>query len=80
MTQVETRILRILFESELVGIKDFSFQHDIRKELYLDSLSITVLISSIEQEFNTIFEEEVFEDVETLGEVVEILVNDETIL
>lgn len=61
-------------------INNFSFQHDIRKDLYLDSLSITVLISSIEQEFNTIFEDDVFEDVKCLAQVVDILVADETIL
>lgn len=74
--QVETRILKILYDSELADIKDFAFSMDIRKDLNLDSLSITVLISSIEQEFSTIFDEDVYEDCKTLGEVVDILIED----
>lgn len=74
--KVETRILKILYDSELADIRDFAFSMDIRKDLNLDSLSITVLISSIEQEFSTIFDEDVYEDCKTLGEVVDILIED----
>ena len=74
--EVETRILKILYDSELADINDFSFNQDIRKDLNLDSLSITVLISSIEEEFSTIFDEDVYEDCKNLGEVVDILIQD----
>lgn len=47
--QIETRILKLLHESNLVDISDFSFSEDIRKEYYLDSLDITALVSSIEE-------------------------------
>jgi acyl carrier protein len=62
----------------LADIKDFTFLLDIRKDLYFDSLSLTVLITSIEQEFNTIFDDddEVYENISTLGQVVDLLMKD----
>jgi NADH dehydrogenase (ubiquinone) 1 alpha/beta subcomplex 1 len=42
----------------------------------LDSLNITVLLTSIEHEFTTVFEDRVFESVRTLEEIVTLLCRD----
>jgi acyl carrier protein len=69
-----------LHESDLIDIKDFNFGDDIRKKYYLDSLDITVLVSSIEEEFNTIFDPDTYENARSLDIIVEALVNDPTIV
>jgi hypothetical protein len=51
-------------------------QQDLRKDWNMDELSITALISSIEEEFSTIFDIHVYEDVKTLMDVVELLEED----
>ena len=63
-----------------MDISDFSFSEDIRKEYYLDSLDITALVSSIEEEFNTIFDQDTYENARTLDVIVEALAEDDTIV
>lgn len=66
-----------------MDIKDFEFHLDVKKDLYLDSLALTVLFTAIEQEFNTIFDDEddeAFENARNLGQVVEILMKDPAIV
>ena len=65
--QIETRILKVIYDSELIDRLDkFSFDQDMRKDLNLDSLNITVLLTQIEHEFTTVFEDRVFESVKSL--------------
>lgn len=72
--------MKLLYESNLVDINEFRFEDDIRKQYYLDSLDITVLVSSIEEEFNTIFDPDTYENAKTLDIIVEALANDSTIV
>lgn len=74
---METRILRLLHESELVDIRKFSFRMDLAKDLSLDSLSVTALITEIEQEFTTVFEDRVFESVRKLEDLVDLICSDD---
>ena len=77
--EVETRILKRLYDSELVDLNTFNFNKDIRDDLKLDSLNIVVILTEIENEFTTVFEDRVFESVRRLGELVDILVRDEKV-
>ena len=52
---METRILKVVYDCELVDLKNFGFEKDLRAELKLDSLNIVVLLTSIEHEFTTVF-------------------------
>lgn len=61
-------------------MREFRFEDDIRKEYYLDSLDITALISSIEEEFNTIFDPDTYDSARTLDLIVEALLRDPTIV
>lgn len=72
--------MKILHDGGFADLQEFKFQHDLRKDWNMDELSITALISSIEEEFNTIFDIHVYEDVKTLMDVVELLEEDEKIV
>lgn len=75
--KVETRILRILHESELVDIRKFKFNMDFRKDLQIDSLNLTVIMTEIEHEFTTVFEDRIFEGVQRMEELVYLICRDE---
>ena len=49
---------------------------DFKKDLKLDSLERIALITSIESEFNTVFEDRVFDNLNTLDEVIRFLGSD----
>ena len=51
-----------------------------RADLKIDSLNLVALLTSIEHEFTTVFEDNVFEGVKTLDEVVTILMRDPKII
>jgi acyl carrier protein len=70
----------LLYESDLVDLNEFRFEDDIRKEYYIDSLDVTALVSSIEEEFNTIFDPDTYEKARSLDVIVEALMNDENIV
>jgi acyl carrier protein len=74
---VECRILKLLHQSELVDIRKFNFHMDLRKDLGLDSLNITALLTEIEQEFTIVFEDRVFEGVKYLEDLVKLICRDE---
>lgn len=74
--EIETRILKRLHESELVDLRKFKFNQDLRKDLKLDSLNVVVLLTEIEQEFTTVFEDRVFESARNIEELIDILVRD----
>ena len=63
--EIETRILKRLYKSEILDVNKFSFSQDMRSDLKLDSLNIVVLLTEIEHEFTTVFEDRVFESVKT---------------
>lgn len=71
--------MKRLYDGELIDLRKFSFNQDLRKDLKLDSLNIVVLLTEIEHEFTTVFEDRVFESVRNLSELVDILARDEKI-
>ena len=64
--EIETRILKRIYKSELVDLNKFTFSQDLRTDLKLDSLNIVVLLTEIEHEFTTVFEDRVFDSVKNL--------------
>lgn len=58
--------MKVIYDSELVDLKNFAFNKDLRGDLKLDSLNIVVLLTSIEHEFTTVFEDRVFDSVRRL--------------
>ena len=57
-------------------MKDVDFKADLRGDLRVDSLNMVALLTSIEHEFTTVFEDNFFEGVKTLDEVVTVLSRD----
>lgn len=62
-----------------INIKTFKWT-DSFKDLGLDSLETTALLTSIEAEFNTVFEDRVFENFKNLDEVIVMLQSDHNTL
>lgn len=61
-------------------MKKVRFEADLRRDLQLDSLNLVALLTSIEHEFTTVFEDNVFEGIRSLNEVVTLLMRDPKII
>ena len=79
-TQIETRIMRIVRDLEIINLRELRFDADLRSDLKIDSLNLVALLTSIEHEFTTVFEDNVFEGIANLNEVVTILMRDPKII
>ena len=66
-----------MYDSGEIELQKFKFNQDLRKDLRLDELQITALVTSIEAEFTIVFEDRVFEGVSRLEELVELIKLDE---
>jgi NADH dehydrogenase (ubiquinone) 1 alpha/beta subcomplex 1 len=49
-----------LRDLEIVELRSVKFDADLRRDLKIDSLNIVALLTSIEHEFTTVFEDNVF--------------------
>ena len=74
-SEVITRIMAVLHRFNLYNLETFEWSRPLSAQ-GLDSLEATALITSIEEEFHTIFEDRVFENFDTLQQVKEHLVLD----
>jgi len=72
--------LRLFRDLEIINLKDVKFDADLRKDLKIDSLNLVALLTSIEHEFTTVFQDNVFEGISNLNEVVTILMKDPKII
>ena len=66
--EIEARIYNVVREFKKIQFKDFNMSHSFDK-LGLDSLETIALITSIEKEFNIVFEETIFDNFESLEDV-----------
>ena len=53
--EVEARIMKILSYFENINLKSFKWTDNFEKDLKMDSLDQTVLLTSVEEEFNIVF-------------------------
>ena len=67
-SEVITRIMHVLHRYNIYNLETFDWKKSF-SEQGVDSLEATALITSIEQEFNTIFEDRVFENFENLDQI-----------
>ena len=74
--EIEARIMKILSYFEKVNLKSFKWTDDFEKDLMMDSLDQTVLLTSVEEEFNVVFEDRVFDNFKNLEDVVKYLTSD----
>ena len=74
-TEVITRIMHVLHRFHMYDLEKFDWKRPFGDQ-GVDSLEATALLTTIEDEFHTIFEDRVFENFENLNQVKEHLVLD----
>lgn len=78
-TEIEARIYNILRQFDFIELEKVSLDADYEKDLGLDSLDWTALLTSIEYEFHTVFVDSMYSHWRTLNEVINQLENDDLI-
>lgn len=69
-SKIEARILKVCSNFEKINLKSLNWHGDIQKDLGLDSLERVALITSIEHEFTTVWEDRKFDNFRTLEQIV----------
>ena len=67
-TEVDTRIMWVLHKFKLFDLQKFDWYMSF-EQLGIDSLESTAIITSIEHEFSTIFEDKVFDNFDNFHQV-----------
>lgn len=78
--EVKTRVIHVLRHFEKVNLKQLDWNAHLEDGLKLDSLDRVALLTSIETEFNTVFEDNVFDHMNTLNQVVHHLTSDRCVV
>lgn len=78
--EVEARIMKILSYFEKVNLKSFKWTDSFEKDLKMDSLDQTILLTSVETEFNIVFEDRVFDNLKNLEEVIRYILGDSMVI
>ena len=75
-TEIHARVYNLLRQFDFKPLEEIDFDGDYEKDLGLDSLEWTALITSIEHEFHTVFEDTLYEHLRTINDFVELLEKD----
>ena len=78
--QIENRLMKCLFRTDLVDLEDFQFTDDMRNDHNLNDLDLTELSASLEEEFSTLLDQDFFQETVTFKDVVEALMGDDSLL
>ena len=70
VTEVHSRISKVLHAFRIFDLHTLDWDADFSK-LGIDSFEVTAILTSIEHEFHTVFEDRVFENMHSLNEVKE---------
>lgn len=76
--EVNVRFLKVLKSFEKIDVKSVNWEGDLIQELGLDNLEKIALIASIEHEFTAIFEDRVFDNLNTLNDIKKPLLKDDS--
>ena len=74
-SEVVTRIMHVLHTFQLYDLKTLDWQKNFDDQ-GIDSLEMTAVVTSIEHEFHTIFEDHVFDSFVNFNQIKQHLVND----
>jgi len=66
----------LLRQFNFKDLEETDFTADYEKDLKLDSLEWTALLTSIEHEFHTVFEDRLYEHFRTISEFINLLEKD----
>ena len=75
-TEIHARIYNLLRQFDFKPLEEIEFDGDYEKDLGLDSLEWTALITSIEHEFHTVFEDTLYEHLRTINDFVALIEKD----
>jgi len=75
-TEIQARIYNVLRMLDLKSLDEIDFDADYEKDLGFDSLEWTAIVTSIEHEFHTVFEDSFYEHHRTINDFVKIIEND----
>jgi acyl carrier protein len=75
-TEIQARIYNVLRQFDFKALEEIDFDMDYEKELGLDSLEWTALVTSIEHEFHTAFEDTLYEHFRTINDFVNLIEKD----
>lgn len=75
LTEVQTRMSFVLHQFRILDLHSLDWDASF-EQLGLDSLETTAILTSIEHEFHTVFEDRVFENFTSLGEVQRFIATD----
>jgi len=78
--EIEARMMKILSYFEKVNLKTFKWTDDFSKDMKMDSLDQTVLLTSVEEEFNMVFEDRVFDNLKNLEDVIRYILSDSMVI
>jgi acyl carrier protein len=75
-TEIQARIYNLLRQFDFKPLEEIDFDGDYEKDLGLDSLEWTALVTSIEHEFNTAFEDTLYDHFRTINDFVKLIEKD----
>ena len=75
-TEIHARIYNLLRQFDFMPLDQVDFDGDYEKDLGLDSLEWTAMVTSIEHEFHTVFEDTLFDHFRTINDFVSVLEKD----
>ena len=78
--EIKTRIFHVLKHFEGVDLRKIDWKTSILGGLKLDEFERIALLTSIEQEFNTVFEDNVFDNLKSLDDIVSYLATDRYVI
>ncbi|CAG9310117.1 unnamed protein product [Blepharisma stoltei] len=78
--QIKTRIIHILRHFEKVDLRNLNWDANILDGLKLDEFERVALLTSIEHEFETVIEDNVFDSMKTLNDAVKYISTDRYVL
>lgn len=79
-SQIKTRIIHVLRHFEKVDLRTLNWEGNILNDLKMDEFERIALLTSVEAEFNTIFEDNVFDNMKTLNDAVNYIASDRYVI
>ena len=76
LIKIKGRIYKILRNFETLDMKKFTWEMHLTKDLQLDSLQKIAFLTSVEEEFKTIFEDTVFDNIDDIPTLLRLLRKD----
>ena len=78
--EIKTRVIHVLRHFEKVDLRHLDWKTNILTGLKLDEFDRIALLTSVEYEFKTVFEDNVFDNIKTLEDIVRYLATDRYVI